>query len=78
MTKSFVIGVLVGAVVGGTFCLSLARFNRNQYEFIPLSHGSFSVLKVDKRTGESWTLTALGKWLLTADDEENAERKRKQ
>lgn len=77
--KSFILGVLVGAILGSVFCaLSLERFNRYHYEFIPLTHGPFSALKVDQRTGESWALTALGKWLLTAENEENAERKRKE
>ena len=76
MAKSFILGLLLGAVAGGASCaLSLERFNRNHFEFIPLSRGHFSALKVNKGTGESWVLTDLGKWLLTTEDEENVERK---
>ncbi|MGP8197964.1 MAG: hypothetical protein ACLQU4_00500 [Limisphaerales bacterium] len=62
--KQFVAGVVVGAILGGLCAGTTVRFlNRQDYQFINVPRGLVSVLKFNKRTGESYGLTVDGQWI---------------
>jgi hypothetical protein len=63
-TKQFVAGVFVGAIIGGLCAVLTFRFlNQEDYQFMNVPRGLVSVLKFNKRTGESYGLTVDGQWI---------------
>lgn len=61
--KDFILGLVVGAAIGGlTVAISFKPPHQDSFEIHNLSQGEYPAIRIDKQTGETWGLSD-GMWV---------------